>query len=142
MSDTLTDAAAEDYALRNWTFRDQARMRIGSEAHKQMFCRMLLETHNPYKPAVLDWPPLMATASSAPGWPAGSEPAQPAGSVTAGFQTIVSTCGTPGVNRTGLAAVRSQAAESQTTWPCRVTTTCTEPTPYDSMQGAAEVETA
>jgi hypothetical protein len=62
MSDTLTDAAAEDYALRNWTFRDQARMRIGSEAHKQMFCRMLLETHNPYKPAVLDWPPLAPDA--------------------------------------------------------------------------------
>jgi len=62
MSDTLTDAAGEDYALRNWTFRDQARMRIGSEAHKQMFCRMLLETHNPYKPAVLDWPPLAPDA--------------------------------------------------------------------------------
>jgi hypothetical protein len=62
MSDTLTDAAAEDYALRNWTFRDQVRMRIGSEAHKQMFCRMLLETHNPYKPAVLDWPPLAPDA--------------------------------------------------------------------------------
>ncbi|HVE06722.1 MAG TPA: ferritin-like domain-containing protein [Paraburkholderia sp.] len=57
MSDTLTDDAG-DHALRNWTFRDQTRMRIGSEAHKQMFCRMLLETHNPYKPAVIDWPPL------------------------------------------------------------------------------------
>jgi hypothetical protein len=62
MSDTLTDAAAEDHALRNWTFRDEVRMRIGSEAHKQMFCRMLLETHNPYKPAVLDWPPLAPDA--------------------------------------------------------------------------------
>lgn len=57
MSDTLTDVA-EDHALRHWTFRDPARVKIGSEAHKQMFCRMLLETHNPYKPAVLDWPPL------------------------------------------------------------------------------------
>jgi hypothetical protein len=78
---------------------------------------------------VLDWPPLMATASSAPGFPAGSEPAQPAGSVALGFQTIVSTCGTPGVNCTGRAAGRLQAAESQTTWPRRVTTTCTEPAP-------------
>ncbi len=57
MSDTLTDAA-DDRALRHWTFRDQAHMAIGSDAHKQMFCRMLLETHNPYKPAVIDWPSL------------------------------------------------------------------------------------
>jgi hypothetical protein len=61
MSDTLTDAA-DDRAPRYWTFRDQARTPIGSEAHKQMFCRMLLETHNPYKPAVLDWPQLAPDA--------------------------------------------------------------------------------
>jgi hypothetical protein len=47
--------------------------------------------------------------------PAGSEPAQPAGSVALGFQTIVSSCGTPGVNRTGFAAECSQVAESHTT---------------------------
>ncbi|WP_109481463.1 ferritin-like domain-containing protein [Paraburkholderia sp. C35] len=60
MSDTLiTDVeAAHDHALRNWTFASHARMRVGSDAHKQMFCRMLLETHNPYKPAVIDWPQL------------------------------------------------------------------------------------
>ncbi|MBN3762533.1 ferritin-like domain-containing protein [Burkholderia sp. Ac-20365] len=60
MSDTLvTEAeAAHDYALRNWTFDGHARMRVGSDEHKQMFCRMLLETHNPYKPAVIDWPQL------------------------------------------------------------------------------------
>jgi hypothetical protein len=57
MSDTLTDVA-EDRTLRHWTFRGPARVKIGSEAHKQMFCRMLLETHNPYKPAVIDWPEL------------------------------------------------------------------------------------
>ncbi|CAB3756957.1 ferritin-like domain-containing protein [Paraburkholderia humisilvae] len=64
MSDTLTDAAADraDHALRHWKFRHQTRMRTGSEDHKQMFCRMLLETHNPYKPAVLDWPPLAPDA--------------------------------------------------------------------------------
>ena len=66
---------------------------------------------------VLDWPSLMATASSAPGLPAGSEPAQPAGSAALGFQTIISTRGTPGVNWTARAAGRLQAAESQTTWP-------------------------
>lgn len=32
--------------------------RIGGEAHKQLFCRALLETFNPYKPAVIDWPKL------------------------------------------------------------------------------------
>jgi hypothetical protein len=30
----------------------------GSEEHKRLFCRMLLETFNPYKPAVMDWPAL------------------------------------------------------------------------------------
>ncbi len=60
MSDTLTDAA-EDRALRHWKFRDPtSRVKIGSEAHMQMFCSMLLETHNPYRPAVIDWPPLPA----------------------------------------------------------------------------------
>lgn len=71
MSDTLTDAA-EDRALRHWKFRDPARVKVGSEAHKQMFCRMLLETHNPYKPAVIDWPPLppdvLARLTTLPIW--------------------------------------------------------------------------
>jgi hypothetical protein len=31
---------------------------IGSEAHKTLFCRTLLDTFNPYRPAVLDWPKL------------------------------------------------------------------------------------
>jgi hypothetical protein len=33
-------------------------IRIGSDAHKTLFCRALLDTHNPYKPAILDWPKL------------------------------------------------------------------------------------
>jgi len=33
-------------------------LRIGSEAHKQVFCRMLLDTHDPYRPAVIPWPQL------------------------------------------------------------------------------------
>lgn len=57
MSDTLTDVA-EDRALRHWSFRGPARVKIGSGAHQQMFCRMLLETHHPYKPAVVEWPAL------------------------------------------------------------------------------------
>lgn len=30
----------------------------GSEAHKNAFCTMLLDTHDPYKPKILDWPKL------------------------------------------------------------------------------------
>ncbi len=33
-------------------------IRRGSEAHKRLFCRTLLDTFNPYKPAVIDWPEL------------------------------------------------------------------------------------
>ena len=35
-----------------------ARMRPGSDAHKMLFCRTLLDTFNPYKPAIIDWPAL------------------------------------------------------------------------------------
>ena len=38
--------------------------RLGSEAHKALFCRMLLETFNPYRPAVIDWPKLDDEARS------------------------------------------------------------------------------
>ncbi|MBV8307139.1 MAG: ferritin-like domain-containing protein, partial [Gammaproteobacteria bacterium] len=37
-------------------------VRLGSEAHKALFCRTLLDTFNPYKPAVIDWPQLDAEA--------------------------------------------------------------------------------
>ena len=33
-------------------------LKIGSDAHLRLFCDTLLDTHNPYKPAVLDWPKL------------------------------------------------------------------------------------
>ncbi|HMD28529.1 MAG TPA: hypothetical protein VKH13_08170 [Steroidobacteraceae bacterium] len=33
-------------------------IRRGSEAHKILFCRTLLDTFDPYKPAVIDWPAL------------------------------------------------------------------------------------
>jgi hypothetical protein len=49
--------------MREWSYRDPApRMEPGSEAHKQMFCEMLLATHNPYKPVVIDWPKLSPEA--------------------------------------------------------------------------------
>jgi len=37
-------------------------IRIGSDAHKTLFCRTLLDTFNPYKPAVIDWPELDSQA--------------------------------------------------------------------------------
>ncbi|GIW41746.1 MAG: hypothetical protein KatS3mg076_2323 [Candidatus Binatia bacterium] len=33
-------------------------MRYGSEAHKELFCRTFVETHDPYEPAALPWPDL------------------------------------------------------------------------------------
>jgi hypothetical protein len=33
---------------------------LGSNAHKVLFCRTLLDTFDPYKPAVIDWPKLDA----------------------------------------------------------------------------------
>jgi hypothetical protein len=35
-----------------------SRITLGTEQHKQLFCRMLLDSHDPYKPAVIDWPKL------------------------------------------------------------------------------------
>jgi hypothetical protein len=37
-------------------------IRVGSDAHKWLSCRTLLDTFNPYKPAVIDWPKLDAEA--------------------------------------------------------------------------------
>ena len=33
-------------------------IKLGSDDHKRLFCKTLLDTHDPYKPAVLDWPRL------------------------------------------------------------------------------------
>ncbi len=57
MSDDTTMAAADQLA-RRWTASASGALRPGSEAHKTAFCRLLLDTHNPYKPAVIDWPRL------------------------------------------------------------------------------------
>ena len=57
----MTDQAtldAADIAFRHWSAPVSGTIEPGSDAHKAAFCRMLLETHNPYKPAVIDWPKL------------------------------------------------------------------------------------
>jgi len=45
---------------------------LGSEQHKKLFCRTLLSTFNPYKPAVIDWPKLdeaaLARLTALPIW--------------------------------------------------------------------------
>jgi hypothetical protein len=53
--------AIADHAMRHWS-GPEGTIEIGSEAHKRLFSRMLLETHNPYKPAVIDWPALAPDA--------------------------------------------------------------------------------
>jgi hypothetical protein len=71
-TDTLEQQEAADHAMRHWRHADIAAIKLGSEAHKRMFCRMLIETHNPYKPAVIEWPPLppdaLARLTSLPIW--------------------------------------------------------------------------
>ena len=54
------DAAvkAADRAARIWAASEPGPIDPGSEAHKAAFCRMLLDTHNPYKPSIIEWPVL------------------------------------------------------------------------------------
>jgi hypothetical protein len=52
------DAMPMAPAGRRWTGDDPGPIRLGSEQHKLLFSRMLLDTFNPYKPAVIDWPKL------------------------------------------------------------------------------------
>src|SRR5437660_6293533 len=54
--------AAADRAARIWAASEPGRIAPGSDAHKAAFCRMLLDTHNPYKPSIIDWPVLDADA--------------------------------------------------------------------------------
>ena len=57
-----TTVEAADRAARQWGGDDPGPIRPGSEQHKRLFSRMLLDTFNPYKPAVIDWPALDAAA--------------------------------------------------------------------------------
>ncbi|HEV7814851.1 MAG TPA: ferritin-like domain-containing protein [Janthinobacterium sp.] len=61
---TSAQAAIEqaDHAMRNWRDASPDPLRPGSPQHLRMFCDMLLQTHNPYKPAVIEWPRLAPEA--------------------------------------------------------------------------------
>ncbi|AHJ61985.1 hypothetical protein [Granulibacter bethesdensis] len=50
--------AAADQAARHWASPFKGKLTPGSEAHKQATLRMFLETFNPYKPTIIDWPKL------------------------------------------------------------------------------------
>src|SRR5271169_6751807 len=54
--DAVVEAA--DRAARIWAASEPGPIAPGSEAHKSAFCRMLLDTHNRYKPSIIDWPVL------------------------------------------------------------------------------------
>ena len=55
----MTDASmTADEGSRLWQEKEPGPIRPGSDRHKAMFCRMLLDTFNPYKPAIIDWPKL------------------------------------------------------------------------------------
>ncbi|MEI9965457.1 MAG: hypothetical protein WDM92_13000 [Caulobacteraceae bacterium] len=47
-----------DISTDAWPAPPPGRFRLGGEAHKRLFCRTLLTTFDPYRPAVIDWPRL------------------------------------------------------------------------------------
>jgi hypothetical protein len=50
--------ATADFNARHWNFEVPGPIRYGDPTHFAMLTRILQETYNPYKPAVLDWPKL------------------------------------------------------------------------------------
>ena len=69
------------------------RMRIGSDEHKQLFCRSFIETHNTYEPVDLAWPDLdessLARLRTIPFWSIALQTEQNAGLMLASFATTV-----------------------------------------------------
>jgi hypothetical protein len=51
-----------DLSLDDATAPQPGLIRLGSDAHKNLFCRTLLTTFDPYRPAVIDWPDLEGDA--------------------------------------------------------------------------------
>ena len=52
-----TNSESESMSLPQELF-NEGPIRLGGDEHKTLFCRTLLDTFNPYKPAVIDWPQL------------------------------------------------------------------------------------
>jgi hypothetical protein len=55
---TSATIATADFNMRHWDFPVPGAIKFGDSRHFEMLTRLLLETYNPYKPAVLDWPKL------------------------------------------------------------------------------------
>jgi hypothetical protein len=70
--DPAADVAAADLAARHWRWPISGALPIGSDAHRDAACRMFLDTFNPYRPSVIDWPVLsdeaQARLTSLPIW--------------------------------------------------------------------------
>lgn len=64
-------------------------MQIGSEDHKQLFCRTFIETHRPYEPKDMPWPQLddlsIARLRAIPIWSMALEVEASAGTMLVGF---------------------------------------------------------
>ena len=61
----MTDSAlieAADHAARHWQYQVPGRLDRGGDEYMRMMSRMLLDTFNPYKPAVIAWPKLADAA--------------------------------------------------------------------------------
>lgn len=70
----MDDAAiiTADFNARHWDYPVAGKIKRGADDHFEMLTRLLKETYNPYKPAVLNWPKLepdaLARITSLPIW--------------------------------------------------------------------------
>ncbi|HEX3399701.1 MAG TPA: hypothetical protein VHT74_05175 [Acetobacteraceae bacterium] len=69
------------------------KIKVGSDAHKALFCRQFLETHELYDPALLPWPDLdstqLARLHSVPFWQEVYHTERRAGAIVAAFTPMV-----------------------------------------------------
>ena len=69
------------------------KIKVGSEAHKELFCRQFLQTHELYDPATLPWPQLddaqLGRLRSVPFWQEVYHTERRAGAIVAAFTPMV-----------------------------------------------------
>ena len=69
------------------------RIKVGSDAHKELFCKQFLETHQLYDPATLPWPELdeaqLGRLRSVPFWQEVYHTERRAGAIVAAFTPMV-----------------------------------------------------
>ncbi|MGE0734986.1 MAG: ferritin-like domain-containing protein [Alphaproteobacteria bacterium] len=68
----MPDSSIGEIAAPRWEGAYKGPIRLGSPEHRDLFCRMLLDTFDPYKPQVINWPKLEGDAllrlTSLPFW--------------------------------------------------------------------------